>query len=70
MEVNNLYEWVMSRKRELRTIGKYIKNSNGNSDEGYFLKVDVKYTGKLCDLRNDLTFPPERMKTEKLVASL
>ena len=46
---------------------------NGESDEGYFIKVDVQYFEKLQELRNDLPFLPERMKIEKfekLVAHL
>ena len=46
--VNNLYGWVMSQK--LPIIIKYtsqfnedfIKNCNEESDEGYFLEVDVQ----------------------------
>ena len=46
---------------------------NEESDEGYFLKVDVQYAEKLHELHNDLLFLPERMKIEKfekLVANL
>ena len=40
------------------------KNYNEESDEGYFLKVDVQYPEKLHDLHNGLPFLPERMKIE------
>ena len=43
----------------------YIKNYNEESDEGYFLEVDVQYIKKLHELHNDLPFLPERMKIEK-----
>ena len=46
---------------------------NEESDEGYFLEVDVQYLGKLHEIQNDLLFLPERMKIEefeKLVANL
>ena len=42
-----------------------MKNYNGESDEGYFLEVDVQYFQKLHELDNDLAFSPERMKIEK-----
>ena len=51
----------------------FIKNYNEESDEGYFLEVDVQYLEKLHELGNDLPFLPERMKIEnvrKLVANL
>ena len=51
----------------------FIKIYKEESDKGYFLKVDVKYTEKLQKLHNDLPFLPERMKiekVEKLVANL
>ena len=50
-----------------------IKNENKESDEGYFLEVDVQYLEKLHEVHNDLPFLPERMKiekVEKLVANL
>ena len=36
----------------------FIKNYNEESDEGYFLKVDVQYLKKLRELHNDLQFLP------------
>ena len=44
----------------------FIKSYNAESDEGYFLKVDVKYPENLHNLHNDLPFLPERMKIEKV----
>ena len=46
--------------------GKY----NEDSDEGYFLEVDVQYPEKLHDIHNDLEFSHERIKVEKVVANL
>ena len=43
----------------------FIKNYNGESDEGYFLEVDVQYPEKLHEFHNDLLFLPERIKIEK-----
>ena len=51
----------------------FIKNYNEESDEGYFLDVDVQYLEKLHELHNDLPFLPETTKiekVEKLVANL
>ena len=44
----------------------FIKNYNEESDEEYFLEVDVKYPEKLHVLNNDLPFLFERMKIEKV----
>ena len=44
----------------------FIKSCNAESDEGYFLKVDVKYPENLHNLHNDLPLLPERMKIEKV----
>ena len=44
---------------------KLRKSYNEESDEGYFLEVDVQYVQKLHELHNDLPFLPERMKIEK-----
>ena len=41
-----------------------MKNYNKESDEGYFLKVDVQYLEKFHERHNDLPFLPERMKIE------
>ena len=51
----------------------FIKNYNEESDEGYFLEVDIQYLEILHELHNDLPFLPERMKigkVKKLVANL
>ena len=52
---------------------KISKNYYDDSDEEYFLEVDVKYPKNLHNLQNDLPFLTERMKIEKiekLVANL
>ena len=51
----------------------FIKNQNQESDEGYFLEVDVSYPEKLRDLLNYIPFLPQRMKMikiEKLISNL
>ena len=59
--VNN-FEWI---KDTYQLIEDFIKNYNEESDEGYFLEVDVQYLEQLHEFHNDLLFIPERMKTEK-----
>ena len=44
----------------------FIKIYNEESDEGYFLQVDVQYSKTLHEFHNDLPFLPERMKIEKV----
>ena len=75
-DVNNLYDWAMSQKlpvngfewvQDISEFDKcFIKNYNGESDDGYFFEVDVQHTEKLYELHNDLPFLPERMKIEKV----
>ena len=51
----------------------FIKNYDEESDEGYFIEVDVQYLEKLNELHNDLRFSSEMMEieeTEKLAANL
>ena len=52
-DVNNLYGWVRSQKFPVNNFkwieetskfnDDFIKSYNGESDEGYFLEVDVQY---------------------------
>ena len=44
----------------------FLKNYNEESDEGYFLEVDLKCTEILHELHDDFLFLPERMKIEKV----
>ena len=48
----------------------FIRSYNEESDEGYFLEVDVQYPEELHELLNYLPFLSERMKVEKLIANL
>ena len=43
---------------------------NDESDEEYFLEIDVQYPENLHKLHNDLPFLPERIKIEKVEKSV
>ena len=74
--VNSLYNWAMSQKLPVNKFEwientsqfteDFIQHFNQESNEGYFLEVDVQYPEKLHELHNDLRFLPERMKIEKI----
>ena len=74
-DVNNLYGWVMWQKVPVNNFEwiedtfqfneDFMKSYNEESDEGYFLEVDVQYPEKLHELHDDLPLSPEIMKTEK-----
>ena len=63
-DVNSLYGWAMPQKLSVggfkwvectsQFSKDFIENYNEDSDEGYFLEVDVHYFDKLHDLYNDL----------------
>ena len=57
------FEWI---KETSQFNEDFIKNYNEESDEGYFVEVDVQYLEKLHKLYNDLPSLPERMKIEKV----
>ena len=61
LPVNN-FEWI---EDNFQFNEDFIKNYNEESDEGYFLEVDVQYPEKLHELHDDLPFLPERIKIEK-----
>ena len=75
-DVNSLYGWAMSQKLPVNNFQQteetsqfnedYIKNYNEESDEGYFLEVDIQYPEKLHELHNDVPFLPERKKIKKV----
>ena len=58
----NRFEWIEDTSQFNKD---FIKKYNEESDEGYFLEVDVQYPKKLHELHNDLPFLTERMKFEK-----
>ena len=75
LDENSLHGWAVSQKlpvkgfesvKELSEFNKdFIKDYDENSDEGYFLEVDVEYPKNLFSLHNDLPFLPERNKIKK-----
>ena len=76
-DVNNLFGLAMSKILLIEDTSQlnedFIKSYKEESDEGYYLEVDIQYPEILHDLHNDLTFLPERMKienVERLVANV
>ena len=69
LPVNN-FEWVGNTSQFNEV---FIKSYNEESDQAYFVEVDVQYPEKLHEFHNDLPFLPERIKikkVEKLVGNL
>ena len=65
----NKFEWTEDTSQFNED---FIKVSNAESNEGYFLEVDVQYIEKLHKLHNNVPFLLERTqpkKVEKLVAN-
>ena len=72
LNVNNLYGWAKSQKlpvngfewvEELSQFNEdFTKDYDENSDDGYFLEVDVEYPKNLFSFHNDSPFLPERNK--------
>ena len=75
LDVNKFCGWTMSQKFPLngfewveelsQFIEDFIKDYDENSDEEYFLKIDVKYAKNLFNIHSDLPFLPERKKIKK-----
>ena len=64
---------VLNAKIIYQNLRKTLKNYNENSDEGYFIEVDIEYPKQLWSSHKDLPFLPERKifeKVEKLVCSI
>ena len=73
LDANNLYGWAMSKKLPVNGFMWYndylsnftedfIKNYDENSDEGYFLEVDIEYPKQLVGSHSELPFLTERRK--------
>ena len=71
-DVNNLYGWAMSQTLPVNDLKwvedisefnrDFIKSYNDESDEGYFIEVNVQYPENLHNLHKDLPFLPEKLK--------
>ena len=55
----NIFEWIKDASQFNED---FIKNYNEESDEEYFLEVDVQYPEKLYELHSNLPFLLERKK--------
>ena len=77
IDANNLYGWAMSQKLLVNDFiwyndylsdfnEEFVKNYNENSDERYFLEVDIEYPKTLWRSHKELPFLPERRKQEKV----
>ena len=74
--VNNLFGWAILKKLPVNNFEwmkdasqfnwGFIKNYNEESDEGYFLEVNVQCFENLNELHIYLPFLPKRMKVEKI----
>ena len=67
LDTNNLYGWAIIQPLPVDRF-KWVKNVSKideDSGKGYILEVDVEYPKNLHDLHSDLSFLPERIKTDK-----
>ena len=73
-DVNNLYGWAISQKlpvnnfeciKDTSQFNKDFKNYNEESDEGYFLEVDVQHAENLQNLTMIYIFCLKEWKLKK-----
>ena len=74
--VKIFYHWAMSQKLPVNNFQwieessqfkeDFIKSWNKQSNEGYFLEVDVQYLEKVYELHNNLPLLPEIIKIEEV----
>ena len=78
LDANNFYGWEISQKLPVNGFMWYtkyesdvtedlkIKNYNEDSDERYFLEVDIEYLKELWSSHKDLLFLSERKELERV----
>ena len=77
LDANNLYGWAMSQKLPVSGFMWYngylsdfnedfMKIYDENSDEGYFLEVDIEYPKRVWSFHKELPFLPGRKKLGKV----
>ena len=76
LDANNLYGWAMSEKLPVNGFKwenylskfneNFIKHYSENSDVGYFVEVDIKYSKQLWSSHKDLPILLEGRKLEKV----
>ena len=57
--MNNALDGVKWVGNKSQCSNDFIENYNENSDEEFFLQVDIRYLEKLHELHNDLPFLPK-----------
>ena len=57
------FKWVENTTQFIKD---FVENYHEDTDEGYFLEVDIQYPDKLYDLHDDLLFLSKRIKIEKV----
>ena len=75
LDVNNLYGWAMLQKLPVNNFQRIEESSQFNEDltnnynvesnEKYFVEVNVQYLENLHNIYNDLPFLPKRIKIEQ-----
>ena len=70
--MNNFHGWAVSQKLPVNNFEwiedtfefneDFIKSYNEESDEGYFLELDVQHPGKLREHHSDLPIIPEKFR--------
>ena len=66
LDANNFYGWAISvdrfewKKNVSKSIEKFVKNYDEDSDKGYILEEYVKYRKRLHNLHYDFPFLPEK----------
>ena len=57
------FKWVENTPQNNKY---FIEDWNEDSNDGYFLKIDVQYSENVHNLHNDLPFLPRRIKIERV----